>query len=309
MPSPYSMVNKRINTPTVMAYVKGTSQSSAHDSPPRQPALVKSRTVDSGARVVARNVGRRFTTASGSVDACVDIDLTVEPGSFCVVVGPSGCGKSTLLRMVAGLDHPTTGTLDVSRLDGRAPTNAMVFHGRTLFPWLTLQQNVAYGLKLSGMDRNARLARARELLGMVGLVDFQRAWPHQVSEGMRQRTSIARALAVNPDLLLMDEPFGALDEQIRYLLQEELLRIWERTGKTVIFVTHSIDEALILADKIVVMSAHPGTIREVIDVPFPRPRFMTEVRSDPAFADLFTTAWSILREEVETGGAFTEGTA
>jgi NitT/TauT family transport system ATP-binding protein len=309
MPSPYSMVNKRINTPTVMAYVTGTSQPSAHDSPPRQSALLKSRTVDSGARVVARNVGRRFTTARGSVDACVDIDLTVEPGSFCVVVGPSGCGKSTLLRMVAGLDHPTTGTLDVSHSGGRAPTNAMVFHGRTLFPWLTLQQNVAYGLKLSGMDRNARLARAQELLGMVGLVDFQRAWPHQVSEGMRQRASIARALAVDPDLLLMDEPFGALDEQTRYLLQEELLRIWERTGKTVIFVTHSIDEALILADKIVVMSAHPGTIREVIDVPFPRPRFLTEVRSDPSFADLFTTAWSILREEVETGGAFSEGTA
>jgi NitT/TauT family transport system ATP-binding protein len=309
MPSPYSMVNKRINTPTVMAYVTGTPQPSAHHSRRRQPALLKSRSVDSGAHVVARNVGRRFTTASGSVDACVDIDLTVEPGSFCVVVGPSGCGKSTLLRMVAGLDQPTTGTLEVSRPDGGNPTNAMVFHGRTLFPWLTLQQNVAYGLKLSGMARNARLAQAQELLGMVGLAHFQRAWPHQVSEGMRQRTSIARALAVDPDLLLMDEPFGALDEQTRYLLQEELLRIWERTGKTVIFVTHSIDEALILADKIVVMSAHPGTIREVIDVPFPRPRFLTEVRSDPAFADLFTTAWSILREEVETGGAFTEGTA
>lgn len=292
-----------------MAYVTGTPQPGAHHSPRRQPTLLKSRTVDSGARVVARHVGRRFTTTDGSVDACVDLDLTVEPGSFCVIVGPSGCGKSTFLRMIAGLDHPTTGTLDVSRPDGRTPTNAMVFHGRTLFPWLTLQQNVAYGLKLSGMDRNTRLERAQELLGMVGLVDFQRAWPHQVSEGMRQRVSIARALAVDPDLLLMDEPFGALDEQTRYLLQEELLRIWERTGKTVIFVTHSIDEALILADKIVVMSTHPGTIRKVIDVPFPRPRFLTEVRSDPAFADLFTTAWSILREEVETGGAFTEGTA
>jgi NitT/TauT family transport system ATP-binding protein len=183
----------------------------------------------------------------------------------------------------------------------------MVFHGRTLFPWLTLQQNVAYGLKLSGMTRGERDDRANDLLGMVGLTEFRRSWPHQVSEGMRQRVSIARALAVDPDLLLMDEPFGALDEQTRFLLQEELLRIWEQTGKTVIFVTHSIDEALILADQIVVMSSHPGTIREVIQVPFPRPRFLTEVRSDPAFADLFTTTWSMLREEVETGGAFNAG--
>lgn len=292
-----------------MAYVTGTPQTSVYQGSLRQPALLSKHATDTGARVIAQQVARRFTTAEGPVDACVDVNLTVEPGSFCVIVGPSGCGKSTFLRMVAGLDHPTSGTLEVSRSDGKAPSNAMVFHGRTLFPWLTLQQNIAYGLKLSGMSRNERLERSSELLGMVGLAEFRRAWPHQVSEGMRQRVSIARALAVDPDLLLMDEPFGALDEQTRFLLQEELLRIWERTGKTVIFVTHSIDEALILADKIVVMSSHPGTIREVINVPFPRPRFLTDVRSDPAFADLFTTAWSILREEVETGGAFTEGTA
>ena len=292
-----------------MAYVTGTPQTRVHQGALHQPALLNTHATDTGARVVAQQVARRFTTANGPVDACVDVNLTVEPGSFCVIVGPSGCGKSTFLRMVAGLDHPTSGTLEVSRSDGRAPSNAMVFHGRTLFPWLTLQQNIAYGLKLSGMSRNERLERSSELLGLVGLAEFRRAWPHQVSEGMRQRVSIARALAVDPDLLLMDEPFGALDEQTRFLLQEELLRIWERTGKTVIFVTHSIDEALILADKIVVMSSHPGTVRQVIDVPFPRPRFLTDVRSDPAFADLFTTAWSILREEVVTGGAFTEGTA
>lgn len=264
---------------------------------------------ETGACVVARDVGRRFITANGPVDACINVNLTVEPGSFCVIVGPSGCGKSTILRMIAGLDHPTSGTVDVSRPDGVTPSNAMVFQGRTLFPWLTLQQNVAYGLKVSGMSRSDRLARSSDLLEMVGLAKFRAAWPHQVSEGMRQRVSIARALAVDPDLLLMDEPFGALDEQTRFLLQEELLRIWERTGKTVIFVTHSIDEALILADKIVVMSSHPGTIRQVIDVPFARPRILTDVRSDPTFADLFTTAWSLLREEVEVGGAFAADTA
>lgn len=262
---------------------------------------------ETGSRIEARGVGRRFVTAKGQVDACLDVNLVIEPGSFSVIVGPSGCGKSTFLRMVAGLDQPTSGTLTVTRPDQQDPTNAMVFHGRTLFPWLTLQQNVAYGLKLSGMNRGQRRERADDLLGMVGLSDFRSAWPHQVSEGMRQRVSIARALAVDPDLLLMDEPFGALDEQTRFLLQEELLRIWEQTGKTVLFVTHSIDEALILADKIIVMSSHPGTIREIIDVPFARPRFLTDVRSDPAFADLFTTTWSMLREEVETGGAFTAG--
>lgn len=287
-----------------MAYASfPRNQASPNGCPTRKPGFDH----DTGARIDARGVGRRFATATGGVDACIDVDLTVEPGSFCVIVGPSGCGKSTLLRMVAGLDRPTSGTLAVSRPDGREPTNAMVFHGRTLFPWLTLRQNVAYGLKLSGMRRAERRSRADDLLAMVGLGEFRGAWPHQVSEGMRQRASIARALAVDPDLLLMDEPFGALDEQTRFLLQEELLRIWERTGKTVLFVTHSIDEALILADKIVVMSAHPGTIREVIDVPFARPRFLTDVRSDPAFADLFTTTWSMLRDEVETGGAFSAG--
>jgi NitT/TauT family transport system ATP-binding protein len=257
-----------------------------------------------GARVVARNVSRRFVSQSGTVDACVDVNLTVEPGQFVVIVGPSGCGKSTFLRMVADLDQPTSGTIDVTTSRGMPASNAMVFHGRTLFPWLNVRDNVAYGLRLSGMSKAERRDRADELLEAVGLSEFPAAWPHQISEGMRQRVSIARALAMNPDLLLMDEPFGALDEQTRFILQEELLRIWESSGKTVLFVTHSIDEALILADKIVIMSARPGTIREVIDVPFPRPRSLTDVRNDPQFAELFTTTWTTLRDEVESGGAF-----
>jgi NitT/TauT family transport system ATP-binding protein len=257
-----------------------------------------------GARVVAQGVSRQYVSHNGVVDACVDMNLVVEPGQFVVIVGPSGCGKSTFLRMVAGLEQPTTGNLEVLRPDGSAASNAMVFHGRTLFPWLTVRDNVAYGLRLSGMSKSGRQERADELLDLVGLTQFAGSWPHQISEGMRQRVSIARALAMDPNLLLMDEPFGALDEQTRFILQEELLRIWEKSGKTVLFVTHSIDEALILADKIVIMSAHPGTIREIVDVPFPRPRHLTDVRSDPQFAELFTATWTTLRDEVESGGAF-----
>jgi len=251
-----------------------------------------------GASVQARGVGRRFVTGRGPVDACRDIDLDVPAGSFTVIVGPSGCGKSTFLRMLAGLDHPTSGTLTLVNSRGGAPSNAMVFQGRSLFPWLTLRQNVAYGLKLRGVPRTERGERSDALLATVGLHSFRRSYPHQVSEGMRQRVAIARALAVDPDLLLMDEPFGALDEQTRFLLQEELLRIWDESRKTVVFVTHSIDEAIVLADRIVVMSAQPGTIRSVIDVPFARPRALMDVRSDPAFTALFGEIWTTVREEV-----------
>ena len=257
-----------------------------------------------GARVVARNITKVFSPPGSEIIACKDVNLSAAPGEFVVIVGPSGCGKSTLLRMMAGLDSPTSGTLQVDSPNGKRPTNSMVFHGRTLFPWLSLRSNVAYGMQMHGKSRRARLDRADELLDLVGLGDFRNAWPHQVSEGMRQRTSLARALAIDPQLLLMDEPFGALDEQTRYILQEELLRIWDNTGKTVIFVTHSIEEALLLGDRIVVMTARPGTIADDIVVPFPRPRSLTTIRSHAEFGPLFDRIWSRLRDEVERGGAF-----
>ncbi len=257
-----------------------------------------------GACVVARNITKVFSSPGGVITACKDVNLSAAPGEFVVIVGPSGCGKSTLLRMMAGLDSPTSGTLQVDSPNGKRPTNSMVFHGRTLFPWLSLRSNVAYGMQMHGKSRRARLDRADELLDLVGLGDFRNAWPHQVSEGMRQRTSLARALAIDPQLLLMDEPFGALDEQTRYILQEELLRIWDNTGKTVIFVTHSIEEALLLGDRIVVMTARPGTIADDIVVPFPRPRSLTTIRSHAEFGPLFDRIWSRLRDEVERGGAF-----
>ncbi|MEA2513801.1 MAG: NitT/TauT family transport system ATP-binding protein [Thermomicrobiales bacterium] len=247
----------------------------------------------------ASDIGRRFDTAGGSFQAIRDVNLTAEPGEFCVIVGPSGCGKTTFLRILAGLEQPTEGTLDLRGPGGRTPTNAMVFQGRSVFPWLTVRDNVAYGLKLTGVGRRERRRTTDRMIELVGLSRFAGAYPHQLSEGMRQRVAIARALAVDPDLLLMDEPFGALDEQTRYILQEELLRIWETTRKTVVFVTHSIDEALTLADRIVVFSAQPGTVKATLPVPFSRPRELTAVRSDPAFAVLFREIWDLLRDEVQ----------
>jgi len=260
-----------------------------------------------GASIVATGVGRRFLTPAGHIDAVRDVNLSVAQGEFCVVVGPSGCGKSTFLRMAAGLDTPTSGVLEISRPDGRIPTNAVVFQGRSLFPWLTVRDNLAYGLNLRGVGRSTQRDTTDRLLAILGLSQFGDLYPHQISEGMRQRVAIGRALAVDPDLLLMDEPFGALDEQTRYILQEELLRIWDQSGKTVVFITHSIDEAIVLADRIVVMSAQPGTIRAVIDVPLPRPRSLMDVRSSPEFGRLFTQTWELLKDEVTRARLSQEG--
>jgi len=260
-----------------------------------------------GAAITATGLGRSFATPSGVVQAVRDIDLAIPAGEFCVIVGPSGCGKSTLLRLMAGLDTPTTGQLTISSPAGGVPSNAVVFQGRSLFPWLSIRDNIGYGLGLNRVDKAGREATTTRLLSVLGLARFADAYPHQVSEGMRQRVAIGRALAVDPDLLLMDEPFGALDEQTRFILQEELLRIWESSGKTVVFITHSIDEALTLADRIVVMSAQPGTVRAIIDVPFPRPRSMAAVRSDPAFGTLFNQAWELLRDEVMRARQIKEG--
>jgi NitT/TauT family transport system ATP-binding protein len=246
-----------------------------------------------------------FPLGRERVVALRDISLAVPSGQFCAIVGPSGCGKSTLLRVVADLVDPTSGGVSVRRDSADKPLQAMVFQGRSVFPWMTVLDNAAYGLAMQGVSRIEREEVAERLLRQVGLGDFLRAYPSQLSEGMRQRVAIVRAFAVDPELLLMDEPFGALDEQTRLLLQDELLRIWETTGKTVIFVTHSIDEAMILADRIVVMSARPGTIKADIPVPFARPRTVEAVRSDPEFASLFLSIWSLLRDEA----AVAEGAA
>jgi NitT/TauT family transport system ATP-binding protein len=243
------------------------------------------------------SVSVQFPLGRSIVTALDNVSLRVPSGQFCAVVGPSGCGKSTLLRVIAGLASPTSGRVHVDRESGDKPLQAMVFQGRSVFPWMTVLENAAYGLAMRGVARVEREDVAERLLRQVGLGEFMNAYPAQLSEGMRQRVAIVRAFAVDPELLLMDEPFGALDEQTRLILQDELLHVWEATGKTVVFVTHSIDEAMILADRIVVMSARPGTIKADISVPFPRPRTVEAVRSDPAFSSLFLEIWSLLRDE------------
>ncbi len=255
-------------------------------------------TVSSQPLVQIRGLGRVFETAAGSVTAIRDIDLDLQCGEFLAIVGPSGCGKTTLLRIIAGLESPTSGTIACQDATAGRPANAMIFQGRSVFPWMSVEQNAAYGLAIRGIAKSEQRRIIDRLLETVGLSAFRKAFPHQLSEGMRQRVAIARALAVDPELLLMDEPFGSLDEQTRFILQDEVLRLWDGTGKTVIVVTHSIDEALTLADRVVVMTAHPGSIKDIVPVSLTRPREQSTMRSDPEFARLFGRIWESLRSEV-----------
>jgi NitT/TauT family transport system ATP-binding protein len=232
--------------------------------------------------------------AIGAVLALDDLSLRVRAGEFVCLLGPSGCGKTTLLRVLGGLETPSAGHV---RLHGAAarPAQAMVFQGQALLPWRRVRENVAYGLELRGVPRAARYRVADALIERVGLGPFARAFPHELSEGMRQRANIARALAVDPAVLLMDEPFGNLDEQNRLLMQEELLRLWQAGRQTVLFVTHSIDEAIVLADRIVVLSARPGRAIADITVPFPRPRALMRLKGVPEYGALSARIWALLR--------------
>lgn len=239
-----------------------------------------------------------YPAARGSVTALSGVSLSLRAGEFCALIGPSGCGKTTLLHILAGLLRPTAGTFAVpQRTNGRLPT-ALVFQGVSTFPWFTVLENVEYGLRLLSVPAGVRRERALRHLEQVGLLAFRDAYPHQLSEGMRQRVSIARALAVDPDVLLMDEPFANLDEQNRLLLQDELLRLWQASGKTVLFVTHSLDEAIRLADRVLVMTARPGRIKTEVIVPFGRPRDFQAIRRDPGYGALSARLWDELRDEV-----------
>ena len=225
--------------------------------------------------------------------ALAAVDLTVRAGEFVCLVGPSGCGKTSLLRILGGLAQPTSGTVEVA---GKVAT---VFQGQSLFPWLTAVDNVAYGLALEGVAAGRRHAVAMEQLRRVGLERFARAYPGTLSGGMQQRVNIARALAVEPDVLLMDEPFGSLDEQTRILMQQQLVALWQGSGTTVIFVTHSVDEAVAMGDRVCVMSARPGRI--ILDRPIdlPRPRTRYADREAPGFRAAATRVWETLETEIE----------
>lgn len=233
-------------------------------------------------------------------------DLEVKEGEFLAILGPSGCGKSTFLHLLAGLSKHTGGSLKVDgeQVSGVNRKHGVVFQGYALFPWRTVQQNVEAGLEIRGVPRKERRRIAGQYIEMVGLQAFAGRYPHELSGGMRQRVAIARSLAYDPDVLLMDEPFGALDAQTRELLQSELLRIWDASKKTIVFITHSLDEAIFLADRVAVMTARPGKVKEIIDVPLERPR-SAEIRNSEPFVRLRQRAWSILKDEVEqlqTGG-------
>ncbi|HET7536918.1 MAG TPA: ABC transporter ATP-binding protein [Candidatus Didemnitutus sp.] len=220
------------------------------------------------------HLGREFPTEKGTVTALKDISFRVHRREFVCVIGPSGCGKSTLIRMVAGLDRPTSGRmlLDGEEVSGPCPSRGMVFQGYTLFPWLTVTENVMFGLRMEGKTAADALPDALQWIDLVGLRRFKDAYPVQLSGGMKQRTAIARALANNPRILLMDEPFGALDAQTRLQMQTHLMEIWRNVDVTILFITHDLDEAVLLADRILVLKAHPGEVQEVIEVPVPRPR-------------------------------------
>lgn len=251
-----------------------------------------------GAKIVARGVEQHFSSGkrgSAGVHALGPFDFTAGEGEFVCVVGPSGCGKSTFLRNVAGLVSPTVGSVGV-RSEVSSPV-ATVFQDYSIYPWKTVEANIRYGLDLAGVRRSKANARAGQWAARLGLADFVKAYPGTLSGGMRQRVAIARALAVEPEVLLMDEPFAALDAQMRLVLQEELLRLWQADRRTVLFVTHSLEEAILLGDRVVVMSARPGRLIAEFQVPLPRPR-TPEVRADPEFVRLHEQIWDILRAEV-----------
>jgi len=251
-------------------------------------------------KIRIRDLTRRFPAAGGGhFYALKDISLDLDEGSFFVIVGPSGCGKTTLLRILANLDQASSGTVDIRAGGGDKPENSMVFQGESIFPWMTVWNNAAYGLVIRGVPKAQIEERVGFYLDRCGLRRFKDHYPHQLSGGMKQRVSIARAFANDPDILLMDEPFSALDEQNKTILQQELLRIWDETRKTVLFITHSVDEAITLGDKIMVMTAAPGRIKTIIDVPFERPRNVIELRSRPEYGAMVANIWGHLREEVD----------
>jgi NitT/TauT family transport system ATP-binding protein len=248
-------------------------------------------------KVSLRGVSVAFEAHGRTVKALDDVSLDVEPGEFVCVVGPSGSGKSTLLRVCAGLVRQTAGDVAIRADHPGAPLTSMVFQEHALLPWRTVLDNVAFGLENRKVPRAERHARAREMLALVGLAAFAGAYPHQLSGGMKQRVGIARALANGPEVLLMDEPLAALDAQTRAIMQEELLRIWGSVGTTVIYVTHSLEEALLLGDRIVLLTARPGRVRQVFPVDLGRPRGL-EVRASPGYGVLLDEIWGQLREEV-----------
>jgi NitT/TauT family transport system ATP-binding protein len=251
-------------------------------------------------RVVVDSIGKTYTDRSGrSVAALADVTLAVESEEFVALLGPSGCGKSTLLNVIAGLTRPSRGTVhfEGELVSGRTLT-ALVFQEFALFPWRTVQGNVEFGLEESGLPAAERRRRAHAYIHLAGLAGFEAKYPHQLSGGMRQRVGIARALAVDPAVLLMDEPFSALDAQTRQLMQEQLLELWERTRKTILYVTHNIQEAVYMADRVVVLSRRPGRVLDEVSIRLSRPRVETMI-GEPAFVAAVERIWGLIKDQAQ----------
>jgi len=264
-----------------------------------------------GARIEISGVTKRFLTPGGDIFTAIeDVSFDVEPGQFCAVVGPTGCGKSTTLSLVSGLDKPSEGSVRVGgkEVDGIADGVSFMFQADALLPWKTVLGNVALGPSFRGVGKREAEAAARDWLRRVGLAGFEDRHPHQLSGGMRKRVAMAAALINEPRILLMDEPFGALDVQTKAIMQTELLGIWEQLRPSVLFITHDLEEAVALADRVVVMTSGPGSIKAIYDIDLPRPRgAVQDIRFQPEFLDLHQQIWASLREEVERAYARTAG--
>jgi NitT/TauT family transport system ATP-binding protein len=250
---------------------------------------------------VSKSFHKTVKDITTEVAALANVNLSIRENEFVSIIGPSGCGKTTLLKIIDGLIPCDSGGISINgkHVTAPGPDRAVVFQAFALLPWRTVLANVEFSLELRRLPKEDRTNIARDYLKRVGLADFENHYPHELSGGMQQRAGLARALAVNPSILLMDEPFGAVDAQTRQLLQEELLELWQRERKTVIFITHSMDEAVYLSDRVVVMTPRPGKVSEILDVPLPRPRVSEEVRRDGKFVELTNYIWESLKKAME----------
>jgi NitT/TauT family transport system ATP-binding protein len=280
---------------------RDTRRSQRHDTAPN------------AARIECIGLTKRFLTPKGQPFTAIhDVTLTVEPGEFCAIVGPTGCGKSTTLGQVSGLERPSAGSVRVGGHDVRGITDGVsfMFQSDALFPWKTVLGNVMVGPTLGGTSRKAAIALARDWLRRVGLAGFEDRYPHQLSGGMRKRVAMAAALINEPTILLMDEPFGALDVQTKAIMQTELLGLWEQQRPSVLFITHDLDEAVALADRVLIMTSSPGSIKHSFDIDLPRPRGeVQEIRHTPRFLELQHQIWTALKEEVQRAYAQTADAA
>jgi sulfonate transport system ATP-binding protein len=290
-------------------------QHMAEPNPPAAaaPAAGSPTAVGDAARIEITGLTKRFLTAKGEPFTAIrDVTFTIEPGRFCAIVGPTGCGKSTTLGQVSGLEQPSAGSVKVGGREVQGVTKGVsfMFQSDALFPWKNVLANVMVGPILNGMAKRAATGLARDWLRRVGLAGFEDRYPHQLSGGMRKRVAMAAALINEPTILLMDEPFGALDVQTKAIMQTELLGLWEQLRPSVLFITHDLDEAVALADRVLIMTSSPGSIKQSFEIDLPRPRGeVQEIRHEPRFLELQNQIWASLKDEVENAYARTADAA